>query len=77
MENPETDDLVLAEEGNAGDIKVSHEVVASIVRIAAQEVPGVISVGGAGGFREEIVGSSTSARVPEASPSPRTHRRIT
>jgi uncharacterized alkaline shock family protein YloU len=56
MENPETDDLVLAEEGNAGDIKVSHEVVASIVRIAAQEVPGVISVGGAGGFREEIVG---------------------
>ena len=56
MEHAESEELVLAEESSAGEIKVSHDVVASIVRIAAQEVPGVISVGGVGGFREEIAG---------------------
>jgi uncharacterized alkaline shock family protein YloU len=46
----------IAEENNAGVIKVSHEVVASIVRIAVMAVPGVVAVGAAGGFKEEIVG---------------------
>lgn len=56
LEHQEPDDLILAEEAGTGEIKVSHDVVASIVRIAALEVQGVIHVGGAGGFREEIVG---------------------
>jgi len=46
----------ISEENNAGVIKVSHEVVASIVRIAVMAVPGVVAVGGAGGFKEEIAG---------------------
>lgn len=29
-----------------GDIKINHDVVASIVRLAAQQVPGVAGVGG-------------------------------
>lgn len=56
MNEPNDTDLALAEETGSGVIKVSHDVVASIVRIAAQEVTGVIHVGGSGGFREEIVG---------------------
>jgi len=50
------DDSALTEENNAGVIKVSHEVVANIVRIAVQAVPGVVSVGSQGGFKEEFVG---------------------
>ena len=35
------------EEGSSfGDIKINHSVIASIVRIAALEVPGVHSIGG-------------------------------
>jgi len=52
----EIDDLTFSEETSSGVIKVSHEVVGNIVRIAVLEVPGVVSVGGSGGFREEIVG---------------------
>ena len=52
----EVEDATLSEETNAGVIKVSHEVVANIVRIAVTAVPGVVSVGSAGGFKEEIVG---------------------
>ncbi|MFA5256520.1 MAG: Asp23/Gls24 family envelope stress response protein [Opitutales bacterium] len=52
----EVDDLTFSEETSTGVIKVSHEVVGNIVRIAVLEVPGVVSVGGSGGFREEIVG---------------------
>ncbi len=54
----EVEEMVLAmsEETSTGLIKVSHEVVGNIVRIAVMSVPGVVSVGGAGGFREEIVG---------------------
>lgn len=48
-------EVALTEETNAGVIKVSHEVVASIVRIAVLGVPGVVSIG-SGGFREEFVG---------------------
>jgi uncharacterized alkaline shock family protein YloU len=46
----------ISEENNAGVIKVSHEVVASIVRIAVSAVPGVVAVGTAAGFKEEIAG---------------------
>jgi uncharacterized alkaline shock family protein YloU len=52
----EVENTALTEETNAGVIKVSHEVVANIVRIAVTAVPGVVSVGGAGGIKEEIVG---------------------
>ncbi|HNX05226.1 MAG TPA: Asp23/Gls24 family envelope stress response protein [Opitutales bacterium] len=52
----EVDNASVAEENNAGVIKVSHEVVANIVRIAVQAVSGVISVGGPGGLKEEFAG---------------------
>lgn len=52
----EVDNPAFTEETNAGVIKVSHEVVANIVRIAVQAVPGVVTVGGAGSFKEEFVG---------------------
>jgi uncharacterized alkaline shock family protein YloU len=52
----EFDNASLKEETNAGVIKVSHEVVANIVRIASQAVPGVISVGGNSGLKEEFAG---------------------
>ncbi|MBN1403287.1 MAG: Asp23/Gls24 family envelope stress response protein [Opitutales bacterium] len=52
----ELEDLAMSEETSTGVIKVSHEVVGNIVRIAALEVPGVVSVGGTGGIRDEIVG---------------------
>lgn len=35
-----------------GDIKINHDVVAAIVRLAAQQVPGVAAVGG--GIADEI-----------------------
>lgn len=56
MPGLEVDDATLAEENNAGVIKVSHEVVANIVRITVLAVPGVVSVGSSGGLREEFVG---------------------
>lgn len=56
MPGLEADDASLAEENNTGVIKVSHEVVANIVRITVLAVPGVVSVGSSGGLREEFVG---------------------
>jgi uncharacterized alkaline shock family protein YloU len=56
MPGLEVDNASLAEENNAGVIKVSHEVVANIVRITVLAVPGVVSVGSSGGLREEFVG---------------------
>jgi len=56
MPGLEVDNASLAEENNAGVIKVSHEVVANIVRITILAVPGVVSVGSSGGLREEFVG---------------------
>ncbi|MDR2769647.1 MAG: Asp23/Gls24 family envelope stress response protein [Puniceicoccales bacterium] len=55
--NKETNDVTVPfpkTEDNAvmGDIKINHSVVAGIVRLAAQEVEGVHSVGG--GFVEGI-----------------------
>ncbi len=50
------DDVMLAEENTAGVIKVHNDVVANIVRIATQEVPGVASIGGGSRFREELAG---------------------
>jgi uncharacterized alkaline shock family protein YloU len=47
------------EERSLGEIKINHDVVANIVRIAAMEVKGVVSVGGGTGFREEIAGIFT------------------
>lgn len=55
-ETHDHDDLMLTEESGAGEIRVSHDVVASIVRIAASDVPGVVAVGGSGRFRDEIAG---------------------
>ena len=52
----EVESPALTEETNAGVIKVSHEVVANIVRIAVMAVPGVVAVGSSGGFKEELVG---------------------
>jgi len=52
----EIEDLAMTEETSSGVIKVSHDVVGNIVRIAVLEVPGVVSVGGSGGIREELVG---------------------
>jgi uncharacterized alkaline shock family protein YloU len=40
------------ESGSLGDIKINHSVVASIVRLAALEVTGVVAVGG--GFVDGI-----------------------
>jgi uncharacterized alkaline shock family protein YloU len=53
---PEADNPAFTEETDSGVIKVSHEVVANIVRIAVQAVPGVVSVGSQGGFKEDFVG---------------------
>ncbi|MDR2674962.1 MAG: Asp23/Gls24 family envelope stress response protein [Opitutaceae bacterium] len=40
------------EQAGLGDIKINHNVVASIVRIAASQVPGVSGVGG--GFADDL-----------------------
>ena len=52
----EVESPAISEDNNAGVIKVSHEVVASIVRIAVTAVPGVVGVGAASGIKEEIAG---------------------
>ncbi|TVR51601.1 MAG: Asp23/Gls24 family envelope stress response protein [Puniceicoccaceae bacterium] len=46
------------ESSSLGDIKVHHNVVASIVRLAALKVPGVVSVGG--GFVDGLTGFFSS-----------------
>lgn len=38
-----------------GDIKINYNVVATIVKLAALEVPGVVAVGG-GGFLDDVAG---------------------
>ena len=43
------------ESSSLGDIKINHTVVASIVKLATLEVPGVVSVAG-GGLVGEIAG---------------------
>ena len=43
----------ISEEGSSsGEIRINHEVVANIVRLATLEVPGVVAVGG--GFKDGI-----------------------
>lgn len=57
------------ESASMGEIKINHTVIASIVKLAALEVPGVVMV--AGGFVDEIAGifskkdSGTGIRVEE------------
>ena len=46
MENPDLSNENLEDAPTMGDIKVNHSVVASIVRLAALEVPGVCGIGG-------------------------------
>ncbi len=46
MENPDLSNDNLDDAPTLGDIKVNHSVVASIVRLAALEVPGVCGIGG-------------------------------
>ena len=49
----------VGEEASAlGEIKINHTVIASIVKMAATEVPGFVAVAG-GGFVEEIAGIFT------------------
>lgn len=50
--------ILVPEDNSPGEIRINHDVVASIVRIATKEVPGVFSVGG-GGFRDDVVGIFT------------------
>lgn len=38
-----------------GDIKINYNVVATIVKLASLEVPGVVAVGG-GGFLDDVAG---------------------
>lgn len=55
-DSPEAQYLpTLGEESSMGDIKINHSVVATIVKLAAKEVTGVVQVGG-GGFVDEIAG---------------------
>ena len=50
------DDLIESSSGSdLGNIQINHEVVASIVAIAAREVPGVAGLTG-GSFREDLKG---------------------
>jgi len=57
------------ESSSMGEIKINHTVIASIVKLAALEVPGVVMV--AGGFVDELAGmfskkdSGTGIRVEE------------
>ncbi len=46
MENPDLSNENPEDAPTMGDIKVNHSVVASIVRLAALEVPGVCGIGG-------------------------------
>jgi len=53
--NPETKIPTITEDSNTlGEIHINHSVVASIVRIAALEVPGVAEVCSGGGFVDGI-----------------------
>lgn len=45
----------IQESSDLGAIHINNEVVATIVSIAAKEVPGVVSLAG-GGFRKDIAG---------------------
>lgn len=67
-ENVETDVQDIGEHSSLGTIRINNEVVATIVRMATLEVPGVVSL--AGGSFQEIRGllsgkrdSSTGIRV--------------
>ena len=51
----------IQEASDFGSIHINNEVVATIVSIAAKEVPGVFSLAG-GGFRNDIVGLFGSKR---------------
>lgn len=46
------DDLATS---SSGDIKINYNVVATIVKLAALDVPGVVAVGG-GGFLDDVAG---------------------
>jgi uncharacterized alkaline shock family protein YloU len=67
---PETHIPTVSEDNNSlGDIRINHSVVANIVRLAALEVSGVVSVGG--GFVDGIAeifskkGDERGVRVTE------------
>ena len=53
-EYSETESIpTVSEEGtSSGEIRINHEVIANIVRLATLEVPGVVAVGG--GFKDGI-----------------------
>ncbi len=48
------------ESSSMGEIKINHTVIASIVKLAALEVPGVVMV--AGGFVDELAGMFSKKR---------------
>ena len=52
QQNTETHHYGIEDQPSLGDIKISHSVVASIVRLAALQIPGVSGVGG--GFVDGI-----------------------
>ncbi|MCC5839285.1 MAG: Asp23/Gls24 family envelope stress response protein [Opitutales bacterium] len=74
QENENQDELEasisIQEDSDLGSIHINHEVVATIVSLAAREVPGVVSLAGGsirdgltgflGGRRSDIVGVSIS-----------------
>ena len=47
-ENPESIPTLSEESSELGTIRINHSVVAGIVRLATQSVPGVVNVGGGG-----------------------------
>ena len=58
-DSPETPELseiptIHEESTSLGDIKINHTVIASIVKLAAKAVPGVVAVGG--GFVDHVTG---------------------
>lgn len=54
MENTEAQPETTDEQNSLGDIRINHTVIASIVRYAALEVPGVCAV--AAGFADHLGG---------------------
>lgn len=63
MENIDSTNENLDDAPTLGDIKVNHSVVASIVRLAALEVPGVCGIGG--GLVDGIADSMFPNRVTD------------
>lgn len=54
MQNPETPNYGIEDQPSLGEIKISHSVIASIVRLATLQVSGVSGVGGS--FVDGIAG---------------------